>query len=52
MLFNLPHINLDKSCFMHFPPKRKFLKVTHVDTKSSLESSNDASTIITVMNLS
>ena len=46
MLFNLLHINLDKSCFMYFPPKRKFLKVTHVDKKSSLKSSKDASTII------
>ena len=31
---------------MYFPPKRKFLKVTHVDKKNSLESSIDASTII------
>ena len=46
MLFNLLHINLDKSCFMYFPLKRKFLKVTHVDKKSSLESSKDASTFI------
>ena len=46
MLFNLLHINLDKSCFMYFPPKRKFLKVTHVDKKSSLERCKDASTII------
>ena len=34
MFFNLLHINLDKSCFMYFPPKRKFLKVTIVDKKA------------------
>ena len=46
MLFNLLHINLDKSCFMYFPPKRKFLKITHVDKKGISESSKDANTII------
>ena len=46
MLFNLLHINLDKSCFMYFPPKRKFLKITRVDKKGISESSKDANTII------
>ena len=31
MFSNLLHINLDKSCFMYFPPKRKFLKNRHAD---------------------
>ena len=26
---NLLHINLDKSCFMYFPPKRRFLKISN-----------------------
>ena len=46
MLFNLLHINLDKSCFMYFPPKRKYLKISHVDKKGISESSKDAITII------
>ena len=28
---NLLHINFYKSCFMYFPPKRKFLKNRHAD---------------------
>ena len=46
MLFNLLHINLDKSCFKYFPLKRKFVRVTHVDKKCSLKSSKGANTIV------
>ena len=33
MFSNLLHINLDKSCFIYFPPKRKFLKNRHADKR-------------------
>ena len=46
MLFNLLHINLDKSCFMYFPPKRKFLKPTHVNEKFSSAGSKNANKIV------
>ena len=46
MLFNLLHINLDKSCFMYFPPKRKFLKLTHVNENSSSTGSKNANKIV------
>ena len=41
MFSNLLHINLDKSCFMYFPPKRKFLKIRHTDKKYSSASNNN-----------
>ena len=40
MFSNLLHINLDKSCFMYFPPKRKFLKIKHTNKKCSSVSNN------------
>ena len=40
MFSNLLHINLDKSCFMYFPPKRKFLKIKHTDKKCSSVNNN------------
>ena len=40
MFSNLLHINLDKSCFMYFSPKRKFLKIKHTDKKCSSVSNN------------
>ena len=46
MLFNLLHINLDKSCFMYFPPKRKFLKLTHVNGNISSAGSKKANKIV------
>ena len=36
MFSNLLHINFDKSCFIYFPPKRKFLKNRHADKKCRL----------------
>ena len=30
MELNLLHINLDKSCFMYFPPKPKYLSTKHI----------------------
>ena len=50
MLFNLLHINLDKSCFMYFPPKRKFLKLTHVNEKFSSAGSKNANNIVEKIN--
>ena len=34
MSCNLLHINLDKSCFMYFPPNRKFLTMNHACKKT------------------
>ena len=46
MLFNLLHINLDKSCFMYFHPKRKFLKLTHVNGNFSSAGSKNANKLV------
>ena len=46
MLVNLLHINLDKSCFMYFPPKRKFLNVAHVNGNLSSAGSKNANKIV------
>ena len=35
MVCNLLHINIDKSCFMYFPPNRKFLHTSEVRRKSN-----------------
>ena len=34
MTSNLLHINLDKCCFMYFPPSNKFLKIQSYDRKA------------------
>ena len=33
MKLNLLHVNLDKSCFMYFPPKPKYLSTKHIAIK-------------------
>ena len=33
MASNLLHINLDKSCFMYFPPDRKFLNTKTIEIR-------------------
>ena len=39
MVCNLLHINIDKSCFMYFPPNRKFLDTSEVRRKSNKKDS-------------
>ena len=39
MVCNLLHINIDKSCFMYFPPNRKFLHTSKVRRKSNKKDS-------------
>ena len=39
MVCNLLHINIDKSCFMYFPPNRKFLHTSEVRRKSNKKDS-------------
>ena len=46
MFSNLLHINLDKSCFMYFPPKRRFLKISNMDKKCSSASNKNTNTTI------
>ena len=46
MFSNLLHINLHKSCFMYFSPKRRFLKISIIDKKYSSASNKNTSTTI------
>ena len=46
MFSNLLHINLDKSCFMYFPPKRRFLKISNMDKKCSSACNKNTNTTI------
>ena len=44
MASNLLHINLDKSCFMYFPPARKYLNTKIIEVKAkNAKSKNNAS---------
>ena len=44
MASNLLHINLDKSCFMYFPPGRKFLntKTIEIREKNAKSKNNES----------
>ena len=43
---SLLHIYLDKSCFMYFPPKRRFHKISNTDKKCSSASNKNTNTTI------